>query len=125
MIGLSDTLKSAACWLSHIVVGYLAIILVIEVIGIRLHSNLTRFWAAEIYAFGLFIFGVLAASATSMVIYQDLDSNSYIMKPLFWLVMYGLIPALIIGFIVLRFSDSPRKKKENKTLVAADRNIFV
>jgi hypothetical protein len=99
IIGLANALKSATSWFPQITVGYLAMILAIEVVGIPLRSELTRFWASGIYAFGLFIVGVLAASATSMIVYQDFDSTSYIVKPLFWLGMYGFIPALIIGFM--------------------------
>jgi hypothetical protein len=43
--------------------------------------------------------GVLAGSATSMVVYRDFDPFSYVVKPLYWLGMYGLIPALVIGGI--------------------------
>lgn len=30
---------------------------------------------------------------------QDFDPESYIVKPLFWLGMYGMIPAFLIGLM--------------------------
>jgi len=99
IVGLRDTGKFASSWLPQIVAGYVAMILIIEVVGIRLRSELTRFWAGAAFALALFIVGVLAGSATSMIVYRDFDPFSYIVKPLYWLGMYGLIPALIIGCI--------------------------
>ncbi len=99
IVGLRDTGKFASSWLPQIVAGYVAMILIIEVVGIRLRSELTRFRAGAAFALALFIVGVLAGSATSMIVYRDFDPFSYIVKPLYWLGMYGLIPALIIGCI--------------------------
>jgi hypothetical protein len=63
-----------------------------------------------LFALVLFLVGVLAGSATSMVVYQDFDPSSYIVKPLYWLGMYGLIPALLIGFIGAAILRSTSKK---------------
>jgi hypothetical protein len=99
LVGLRDTGKFASAWLPQIVAGYAAMILMIEVVGIHLRSELTRVWAGAAFALALFIVGVLAGSAASMVIYQDFDPVSYVLKPLYWLGMFGLIPALLIGCI--------------------------
>jgi hypothetical protein len=74
-------------------------ILVIEIIGIPLRSQLAKDWVGGIFAFLLFITGVIAGSATSMFINQDFDAHSYIVKPLYWLGIYGIIPSVAIGFI--------------------------
>lgn len=108
IVGLRYTGEFASSWLLQIVAGYAAMILIIEVVGIRLRSELTRFWAGAAFALALFIVGVLAGSTTSMVVYQDFDPFSYIVKPLYWLGVYGLIPALIIGCsgaAILRFAS--------------------
>lgn len=99
IIGAQNTAKSAISWLPQIAAGYAAMILIIEVVGIRLRSQLTRFGAGALFAFCLFIAGVLAGSASSMVVYQDYDTNSYIVKPLFWMGILGFIPAMIIGLV--------------------------
>jgi hypothetical protein len=99
IIGPQYTAKWAALWFPQIAAGFAAMILFIEVLGIRLRSHLTHFRAGALFAFFLFISGVLSGSATSMVVYQDYDPHSYIVKPLFWMGIYGFIPAMIIGLI--------------------------
>jgi hypothetical protein len=99
IVGLRYTGEFAFSWFPQIVVGYAGMILIIEVVGIPLRSELTRFWVGALFALTLFLVGVLSGSATSMVVYQDFDPISYIVKPLYWLGIYGLIPALVIGFI--------------------------
>ena len=110
IVGLRYTGEFASSWFPQIVVGYAGMILMIEVVGIPLRSELTRFWAGALFALVMFLVGVLAGSATSMVVYQDFDPTSYIVKPLYWLGMYGLIPALVIGFIGAAILRSTSKK---------------
>jgi uncharacterized membrane protein len=108
IVGSEQTVKFATSWWRQIAAGYAAMILAIEVAGIPLRSELTKFWMGSLFAVALFIVGVFAGSATSMVIYQDYDPFSYIVVPVFWLVMLGLIPALVIGLIgvtVLRYTN--------------------
>ncbi|QQL44415.1 hypothetical protein [Sulfuriroseicoccus oceanibius] len=99
IVGPRSTGEFAVSWLPQILTGYAAMILVIEVVGFPLRSGLTKFWAGALFALAIFLVGVIAGSATSMVVYQDFDPHSYIVKPLYWLGIYGLIPALLIGFI--------------------------
>jgi hypothetical protein len=99
IIGPHYTAKWAVSWLPQIAAGYASIILIVKVIGVRLRSHLTGFGAGALFAFCLFIAGVLGGSTASMVVYQDYDPFSYIVKPLFWMGMYGFIPAMIIGLI--------------------------
>lgn len=99
IVGLRYTGEFASSWFPQIAAGYAAMILLIEVVGIPLRAEFTRFWAGALFALALFMTGVLAGSATSMAVYQDFDPVSYVVKPLYWLGMYGLVPALIIGFI--------------------------
>ena len=110
IVGLRYTGEFASSWFPQIMVGYAGMILMIEVVGIPLRSELTRFWAGALFALVMFLVGVLAGSATSMVVYQDFDPTSYIVKPLYWLGMYGLIPALVIGFIGAAILRSTSKK---------------
>ena len=99
IVGLRYTAEFAVSCLPQIAAGYAAMILVIEVAGIPLRSGLTKFWAGAVFALALFLIGVAVGSATSIIVYQDFDPHSYIVKPLYWLGMYGLIPALAVGFI--------------------------
>jgi len=99
IIGAQNTAKSATSWFPQIAAGYAAMILIIEVVGIRLRSHLIRLGAGALFAFLLFIAGVLGGSAASMIVYQDYDPHSYIVKPLFWMGIVGFIPAMIVGII--------------------------
>jgi hypothetical protein len=99
MVGLEDAQVFARSWLPQIAVGYLAMILGIELVGLRLRSWLVRFRAGALFALGLFLVGAVAGSSASMVLYQDFDPMSYVMAPLFWLGLLGLLPALVVGLI--------------------------
>lgn len=108
IVGLKYTMEFANAWLPQIAVGYAAMILVIELVGIPLRSSLSRYWAGAIFAFFLFILGAACGAATSMLRYQDPDAYSCIVKPLYWLGLFGFIPAAIIGIIgswILRWTN--------------------
>ena len=99
IIGPAYTAKFAGAYWMQIVAGYLAMILLIEVVGVPLRSAFHHYWAGMIFAFCLFVVGVLAGSSTSMFLYGDMDAHSYIVKPFFWMSIYGFIPAVAIGAI--------------------------
>jgi len=99
IVGLKQTVEFASSYFPQLAAGYAAMILIIELVGVPMRSELTRFWTGAFFALALFLVGVIAGSATSMVVYQDFDPQSYIVKPLFWLGMYGMIPATLIGFM--------------------------
>ncbi len=99
IIGPVYTVEFAGAYRMQITVGYIVMILLIEVVGVPIRSVLRHYWAGMIFAFCLFIAGVLAGSSVSMFLYEDMNVHSYIVKPLFWLSFYGLIPAAVIGAI--------------------------
>ena len=99
ILGLHYTVEFANRYFPQVAVGYGAMILIIELIGVPLRSVLTRYWAGALFAFCLFIVGATFGSATSMILYEDMDFHSYVVKPLFWLGFYGFIPASVIGLI--------------------------
>ncbi len=117
--GPARTMEWTASASLQIAVGYAAMILSIELAGIRLRSKLTRRWAGALFALLLFIVGVLAGSATSMVLYRDFEAYSYIVKPLFWMGIYGFIPAAMIGCI----GSSLLRWTNNRRLTDFDRNL--
>lgn len=112
LFGLQQTEKFATEFVPQIAVGYAAMVLMVEVVGIPFRSALTRFWVGGLFAFALFIAGVLAGSAASMVVYKDFDPVAYVLSPLFFLGIYGFFPALIIGFIGVSILRSNSRKTE-------------
>jgi len=99
IIGPAYTAKFAGAYWMQIVAGYLAMILLIEVVGVPIRSAFQHYWAGMIFAFFIFVVGVIAGSSTSMFLYGDMDAHSYILKPLYWMSMYGFVPAVVIGAI--------------------------
>ncbi len=97
IIGPAYTVEFAGAYWMQIVAGYLAMVFLIELIGVPFRSAFRHYWAGMIFAFGLFVFGVLAGASTSIFLYGDMDAHSYIGKPLFWMSIYGFIPAVTIG----------------------------
>ena len=99
IVGLNGTIDLTSAFLPQIIFGYVAIILFIEIVGVPLRSTLNQYWAGALFAFCVFLIGAVAGSSTSMILYDDMDLQSYIVKPLFGLGLYGFIPASIIGVI--------------------------
>ena len=54
---------------------------------------------AGLFAICVFLIGVLSGSVTSMFVYRDFSLLDYIIKPLYWLGMFGFIRAFIVGVI--------------------------
>jgi hypothetical protein len=99
MFGLKEGLKLAASYPIQIAVGYAAMVLFIEFVGIPRRARLHRFGTGILFAIALFITGVLSGSASSMLLYRDLDFVSYVIGPLFWMGFYGVLPAAVFGVI--------------------------
>jgi hypothetical protein len=113
--GVNDALKLAASYPIQIAVGYAAMVLFIEFVGIPRRAWLQHFGAGILFAIFLFIAGVLSGSASSMLVYRDFDFVSYVIGPLFWMGFYGVLPAALFGVIgtgILRMTHKatwPRK----------------
>lgn len=58
-----------------------------------------RLWLFGGYFVALFLWGVLAGALASMVLYQSLSFSDYVLKPLFWLSLYGVVPAFCLGLV--------------------------
>lgn len=54
---------------------------------------------AGLFAVSVFLIGVLSGSVTSMFVYRDFSLFDFIIKPLYWLGMFGFIPAFIVGVV--------------------------
>jgi hypothetical protein len=99
MLGLKEGLKLAASYPIQIAVGYAAMVLFVEFVGIPRRARLHRFGAGILFAIALFITGVLSGSASSMLVYWDFDFVPYVIGPLFWMGFYGVLPAALFGVI--------------------------
>ena len=124
VIGSKGTIHFIIAFYPQVIVGYASMVLIIELARIPLRSELSRYWVGALFAISLFITGVIVGSASSMAFYHDANAFSYIVKPLFWLSAYGLIPAAIIGFIgtgLLRVIN----KMENKSPLPTGRSSAV
>jgi hypothetical protein len=48
---------------------------------------------------GILIIGTIAGSTVSLIIYRSVSLFDFIVKPLYWILLYGAIPAFLIGLI--------------------------
>ncbi|MEK7952941.1 hypothetical protein [Luteolibacter soli] len=99
MLGPKVTFQCATGYAVQIAASYTAMILAAETSGIFRRSELRGYAAGVVFAIFLFITGVLCGSATSMFVYRDFDMSSYVVKPLFWMGLYGVLPAAAFGLI--------------------------
>ena len=99
MMGLKDGLKLAASYPVQVAVGYAAMVLFIEFVGIPWRAKLHHFGAGILFAIFLFLAGVLSGGASSMLVYGKSDFISYVIGPLFWMGFYGVLPAAAFGII--------------------------
>jgi hypothetical protein len=72
-----------------------------------LDSLVTSGW----FGAGEFVAGVLAASLSTMLLAGDFSVYDYVLKPLFWVVPTGIVPAFVLGcvggLIARRLDRSP------------------
>ena len=82
----------------QIAVGCSVMILVIERVGVPLRAGLKHFGAGILFAFFLYISGVVSVSATSMLVDGHFDLWAYVYVVLFFGTC-GVLPASIFGLI--------------------------
>ncbi|MCW1922206.1 hypothetical protein OKA05_06555 [Luteolibacter arcticus] len=97
--GLSGALQSSAYYQVQIALGYAAMILVIELVGVPLRTRLWHFWAGIPFSVFLFTVGVFAGCAASMLVYPDVDFVPHVFAPFFLISVYGFLPATVFGVI--------------------------
>jgi len=112
ILGIEQTMTMAAQASVQIAVGYAAMILVIELIAIRFRTAFGRFRVAAGFAYGLFLLGALAGSATSVIVYDDNNLKGWVMKPMFWLGLYGFLPAMVLGLVGAALLRRINKREE-------------
>jgi hypothetical protein len=77
----------------------------------RTHSFIYKQPWGGVFGIILFCSGSIIGSLTSMLIYKTFDL-SYLYKPLFYLLIFGLIPAFSLGLLfthLLQISNSHQK----------------
>ena len=98
-LGPAQVFKFAAPYAVQIVVGYLAMILVVETLGISLRDELCGYGAGIVFGIVLFLIGVLGGSASSAIVYWKEFDLRWVIGPLFWMGIYGVLPAAVFGLI--------------------------
>lgn len=90
-------------------VAYLAMIGIIELVGVRFRSSLVQGLAGIWFALLVLMTGTIAGATTTMLLMGQMDVSSYVLKPLFWVGFYGFLPAMIIGLrgsaLIRKFSQ--------------------
>lgn len=95
--GFSGLAYAATYYIPQILVGYAAMVLLIEYLGIKIRNRLLSYWVGPLFSILTFLVGIISGSFTSMIMYNDWDFFDFIVKPLYWIGLFGLLPCLIIG----------------------------
>lgn len=98
LLGWRAVLHLTAAYQVQIVLGYAAMVLLIETLGIALRWELCGYGTGGVFGVLLFITGVVGGSASSMLVFGNFDVR-YVIGPLFWMGFYGVLPAAIFGLI--------------------------
>jgi hypothetical protein len=93
-----EGLSFIASYFIQIAVGCLVMILVIESVGVPLRAGLTHFGAGILFAFFLYISGVVSVAAAAMLVVGDFDFRIYGYGVLFFGTC-GVLPASVFGLI--------------------------
>jgi hypothetical protein len=107
--GVEGALKLLAAYPVPIAVGCSVMIFVIECVGIPLRAGLNHFGAGILFAFFLYISGVLSVSAAAMLVDGNFDLMNYVYCVLFFGTC-GVLPSALFGLIgtaILRMTGKP------------------
>jgi hypothetical protein len=96
--GLGCLLDVITSYSIQIAVGCSVMILVIERVGVPLRAGLNHFGAGILFAFFLYLSGVVSVSAAAMLVAGDFDFRIYVYGVLF-LGTWGVLPASVFGLI--------------------------
>jgi hypothetical protein len=47
----------------------------------------------------VFLVGAVSSSFTSMLVFREFSIEDYLAKPIYWLCLFGLAPAFVLGVI--------------------------
>ncbi|RYD64158.1 MAG: hypothetical protein EOP83_10445 [Verrucomicrobiaceae bacterium] len=116
---LGNLLEVIMSYPIQIAMGCSVMILVIECVGIPLRAGLNHFGAGILFAFFLYLSGVVSVSAAAMLVDGNFDLWIYLYYVLFFGIC-GVLPASVFGLIgtaMLRSntrtlpSDVPRRTR--------------
>jgi hypothetical protein len=72
-----------------------------------------RLLFAGLFGVLIFLIGTVSGSAVSMLLERHFDLFDYMVKPLFWLGIFGFIPAFVMGLVGAFISRQLLRKQRN------------
>ena len=99
IFGLKEALKLAGSIPVQIIVGYVAMMFVIERVAVPHRAQFHFFCVGVPFAVLLFISGVLAGSAVSMLVYREVKLIPWLFGLFFLISLFGALPAAVFGMI--------------------------
>jgi len=100
----------------QISVGCAVMILVIEFVGVPQRARLYHFGAGMLFAFFLFIAGIVSGFSSSMLVDGVFNLKRYVLQPLYFFSFWGVLPAAIFGLIGTAILRSTSKAARPTTL---------
>ncbi|HEY1120322.1 MAG TPA: hypothetical protein VGE67_01925 [Haloferula sp.] len=98
-MGLKEAIKLAGSIPVQIMVGYMAMVLVIERVAVPHRDQFHYFCVGIPFAVFVFISGVLAGSMASVFVYADVKLLPDFIWLCFWIILFGALPAAAFGVI--------------------------
>lgn len=110
IFGLKAALKLASRIPVQILAGYVAMVFVIERVAVPHRAQFHHFSVGIPFAVPVFISGVLAGSAVSMLVHPDVNLLPNVIWLFFWVSLFGALPAAVFGMIGTCILRKVRKK---------------
>ena len=100
VVGFTGTLQFVGQWPFQIMTAFVFMAAFIWLSSPAVASYCARhILIMGCYFVAVFLIGAVSGSATSMVIYRESSIGDYIVKPIYWLSIFGIAPAFVLGVI--------------------------
>jgi len=100
IVGFSGTFLFVSQWPFQILAAFTCMATFIWFTAPLIASYCARhFLIMGCYFVAVFLIGAVSGSATSMLLYGDSSFTDYIVKPVYWLSIFGVAPAFVLGVI--------------------------
>lgn len=98
--GSHFTSRSIVRWYPQILVAFFCMSVFVWMSAPLVAETCARhFLIMGCYFVVVFLLGAATGSITSMFIYHEVSLRAYVAKPLYWLLLFGVAPAFVLGTI--------------------------
>ena len=100
VVGFAGTFRFVGQWPLQIVAAFVCMSGFIWITAPAVAAFCGRhFLIMGCYFVVVFLIGAVSGSAASMLLYRENSFGDYILKPVYWLSVFGIAPAFVLGVI--------------------------